>query len=209
MCIRDRSKPTRTHIVEIAGVRGSFSQTAQDAWRFTRYSSGDAVPITGPVRVMPIQHFDARSTQIFLMGGNDRGAAYGVGPHRDKEEFTLANYLRSIRAIPADPVRHVLIGGVKTRASTWPGDDQHIHVQAVNHALRTAHPDSFVDRNAWLSENGLRVLGLEPTDGDRIKMAAGVVPARVFADDTHVRKEVVAVEAAELWAPALQLRGWV
>lgn len=200
----------RTFTVTWAGIPGKLVYSRSGGWEFIRSTEGTQVAVPNAKRFVFPNEYDPAATHIFLMAGNDAlSTLERVAPEPTLVDHIVANYIRAVEAVPADPVRHVLIGGVKTRGNTKPGDSNHQLVQAVNDRLRAMFPGVFVDRNAWLASNGLRALGVEPTAEDQELMAAGIVPYRVMRDMTHVKPEVVAVEARELWAPALRTRGWI
>lgn len=189
-----------------AGIYGTLYQTST-GFSFTRSSSGTAVPVPDPAEFVPADRIDGTGTHIFLMAGNDWLTTNPHLPEPDKATHVIANYLRAIESVPG-PTRHVIIGGVKTRRDTEIGDANHEFVQHVNTELARLVPQHFVSRQDWLVNNALDALGLEPTTEDLDHIAAGIIPKRAFSDVTHIRREIMPHEAAELWGPTLQQRGW-
>ena len=152
--------------------------------------------------------FIGSGTHIFLFGGNDILSDAGHAPDSSLEDHIVANYQRAIEAVSTNPIRHVLIGGVKSKAADTINSPAHQLTVAVNNRLRSMYPGNFVDREAWLASRGMAAAGLTPDAEDQEKMDAGMAPAGVMYDHTHVKPEVVAAEASELWGNALKIRGW-
>lgn len=204
------TRDNRTFAVTYSGVGGTLTHTTGEAWTFTRSASGSAVAVSAPTAVVSAQSMSGPGTHIFMMAGNDWLADAGPAPDGDLVTHVVSNYLRAVEAVPASLTKHVLIAGVKTRRSTVAGDANSVFVKAVNDQLRLVFPQGFIDRQKWLATDALTVAGISPTSADVAAMADGLVPPSAFADgdDTHIRKEIVAVEAQYLWAPALKKRGW-
>ena len=198
---------TDIYQVMIAGVEGTLSQVSEDEWRFTRAVSGSGISLTGPALVYaePIR---AADTHVVMTGGND-WIWDDLGPDPDRVTHVVSAYQRFVDAIPDNGgERRVLVAGAKTRRDTQPGDDTDQEVREVNRQLQALYPASFVPRQDWLVNRSLAAVGITPTAEDQSAMAAGIVPPSAFADQTHIKTEVVAAEARELWAPALVSRGW-
>ena len=196
---------------KLGQINGTLRYEPNVGWQFHRSDTKDPGTITKPLEfVSSLSVPPGAGTHIFLMAGNDWVVPDATGPEHDLVTHVVANYVRAVESVEADPIRHVLIGGVKSRRSTQPGDASHKFVTAVNNRLKAMFPDIFVDREAWLATRALAAAGISPTADDLAKMEAGIAPPSVFADgdDTHVRKEIVEAEARELWAPALVRKGW-
>lgn len=206
---RFTTRPARTISASWAGIPGELIHQQDETWIFRRTTTGTAVPIT---MVTPVISNDAgivnSGTHIFLFAGNDILEDAGHAPETNLEDHIVANYARAIEAIRPDPTRHVLIGGVKSKAADEINSPAHQLTVAVNNRLRSMFPAHFIDREAWLATRGMAAAGLTPSADDEAKMAAGMAPAGVMYDHTHVKPEVVAAEASELWATALKVRGW-
>lgn len=192
-----------------AGIWGHLTGHDDGTWTFDRSGTGSATPVTQPTLISSGFSLNKTGTHIFMMAGNDWSPEHGPEPDAGtKEDHVIAAYLRAIEAIHLQGERHVLIAGVKSRQDTTIDSDNHKWVQEINNRLREAAPQHFVSRQDWLVENGLRVLGLSPTQEDEDLMEAGIIPYRVFGDVTHIKRDVMPHEASELWAPALTKRGW-
>ena len=192
------------------GIAGTLAIDG-DKFTFKRSAAGSSQTISSPKRVILNTEVPlGEGAHIFLMGGNDWLSDAGTAPEANKEIHLVESYRRAVEAVPGNPLKKVLIGGLKSRRSTTAGDANDKLVRAVNQRLRTLYPGIFVDRQAWLASRGLAAAGISPTSADNAAMAAGLVPPSAFAtgDDTHIRKEVVEAEAAELWANALVRKGW-
>ena len=188
---------------------GRFHDSGHHVVEFTRSEQGEEVPIAVPTRLEPVDVFDPYATHIIVSGGNDASKGYiTTAPEGDKAGHLIGSYIKLVEQAASAPVKHVLIGGVKTRAETMPGDGNHKLVTQVNNQLKQLFPHIFVDRQRWLCERGPEILGLELTPDEQIQRDAGIVPARVFTDSTHVGSEIRQAEAKELWAFALAQRGW-
>ena len=188
---------------------GRFHDSGHHVVEFTRSEQGEEVPIAVPTRLEPVDVFDPYATHIIVSGGNDASKGYiTTAPEGDKAGHLIGSYIKLVEQAAAAPVKHILIGGVKTRAETMPGDGNHKLVTQVNNQLKQLFPHIFVDRQRWLCERGPEILGLELTPDEQIQRDAGIVPARVFTDSTHVGSEIRQAEAKELWAFALAQRGW-
>lgn len=188
---------------------GRYHVSGYDTVEFTRSVAGDEVPIAAPTRIEPVDVFDPYATHIIVSGGNDASKGYiTVAPEGDKAGHLIGSYIKLVEQAAAAPVKHILIGGVKTRADTMPGNENHKLVTQVNNQLKQLFPHIFVDRQRWLCERGPEILGLELTPDEQAQRDAGIVPARVFTDSTHVGSEIRQAEAKELWAFALAQRGW-
>lgn len=191
-----------------AGIPGKLHREVDGKWRFERSTPGDKKPVTTLTPFISASATTGVNTMIFTMGGNDVLGETGFTPESDKAAHIVANYARAVENATVRGVKHILISGVKTRAATQPGDENHQLVQKVNAQLAHLFPQYFVSRHDWLVKNGLRAAGLTPTEEETQLMQAGVIPPRVMADHTHVKREVEAVEARELWATQLKARGW-
>ena len=203
------TRPARTMAASWAGIPGELIHQQDETWIFRRSASGTAVPITTVTPVIANDSgFIGSGTHIFLFGGNDILSDAGHAPDRSLEDHIVANYQRAIEAVSANPIRHVLIGGVKSKAADTVNSPAHQLTVAVNNRLRSMYPGNFVDREAWLASRGMAAAGLAPSAEDQEKMDAGMAPAGVMYDHTHVKPEVVAAEASELWGNALKIRGW-
>lgn len=188
---------------------GRFHESGYHTVEFTRSQPGEEVPIAVPTRLEPVDVFDPYATHIIVSGGNDWSKGYiTTAPEGDKVGHLIGSHIKLVEQSAAAPVKHILIAGVKTRAETMPGDNNHKFVTAVNNQLKQLFPHLFVDRQRWLCERGPEILGLELTPDEQIQRDAGIVPARVFSDSTHVGSEIRQAEAKELWAFALAQRGW-
>lgn len=204
------------HNVKWSGVKGTltyysgrFHESGIQKVEFVRETAGSSVPVESPQRIFPRVEPPTTGTHIVVSGGNDASKGYiQVAPTDDKASHIISMYSQIIESIPANPVRHVLIGGVKTRSTTMPGDENHKLVTTVNNQLKQLYPQHFVDRQRWLCERGPEILGLELTEKEKLQQAAGIIPARVFTDETHVGTEIRQAEARELWAWQLSARGW-
>lgn len=206
---RFTTRPARAMAASWAGIPGELIHQQDETWIFRRSASGSEVPITTVTPVIANDSgFIGSGTHIFLFGGNDILSDAGHAPDSSLEDHIVANYQRAIEAVSANPIRHVLIGGVKSKATDSIGSLEHQLTVAVNDRLRSMYPGNFVDREAWLASRGMAAAGLTPSADDEEKMAAGMAPAGVMYDHTHVKPEVVAAEAGELWATALKARGW-
>ena len=202
------SRTGRTFAAAWGGASGTLKSKGT-GWEFYQ-PSGAAATITSPTKVNAAQAFPhENSTHIFLMGENDFWTG-DLAPDGDIVDHVVANYQRAVESIPEDPVRHVLIGGVKCKAGTVKGDERYRQVKEINRRLAALFPANFVDREAWLSSRALDAAGITPTESDLEAMAANITPPSAFAsgDNLHIRKEVVSAEARELWLPALIHRGW-
>ena len=203
------TRPARTMAASWAGIPGELIHQQDETWIFRRSASGTAVPITTVTPVIANDSgFIGSGTHIFLFGGNDILSDAGHAPDSSLEDHIVANYQRAIEAVSANPIRHVLIGGVKSKAADTINSPAHQLTVAVNNRLRSMYPGNFVDREAWLASRGMAAAGLAPSAEDQEKMDAGMAPAGVMYDHTHVKPEVVAAEASELWGNALKIRGW-
>ena len=203
------TRPARTMAASWAGIPGELIHQQDETWIFRRSASGTAVPITTVTPVIANDSgFIGSGTHIFLFGGNDILSDAGHAPDSSLEDHIVANYQRAIEAVSASPIRHVLIGGVKSKAADTINSPAHQLTVAVNNRLRSMYPGNFVDREAWLASRGMAAAGLAPSAEDQEKMDAGMAPSGVMYDHTHVKPEVVAAEASELWGNALKIRGW-
>ena len=203
------TRPARTMAASWAGIPGELIHQQDETWIFRRSASGTAVPITTVTPVIANDSgFIGNGTHIFLFGGNDILSDAGHAPDSSLEDHIVANYQRAIEAVSANPIRHVIIGGVKSKAADTINSPAHQLTVAVNNRLRSMYPGNFVDREAWLASRGMAAAGLAPSAEDQEKMDAGMAPAGVMYDHTHVKPEVVAAEASELWGNALKIRGW-
>ena len=203
------TRPARTMAASWAGIPGELIHQQDETWIFRRSASGTAVPITTVTPVIANDSgFIGSGTHIFLFGGNDILSDAGHAPDNSLEDHIVANYQRAIEAVSTNPIRHVLIGGVKSKAADTINSPAHQLTVAVNNRLRSMYPGNFVDREAWLASRGMAAAGLTPDAEDQEKMDAGMAPAGVMYDHTHVKPEVVAAEASELWGNALKIRGW-
>ena len=206
---RFTTRPARAMAASWAGIPGELIHQQDETWIFRRSASGTAVPITTVTPVIANDSgFIGSGTHIFLFGGNDILSDAGHAPDRSLEDHIVANYQRAIEAVSASPIRHVLIGGVKSKAADTINSPAHKLTVAVNNRLRSMYPGNFVDREAWLASRGMAAAGLAPSTEDQEKMDAGMAPSGVMYDHTHVKPEVVAAEASELWGNALKIRGW-
>ena len=188
---------------------GRYHESGNNIVEFTRNEAGTAVPITAPTRLKPVDVFNPYATNIIVSGGNDWSKGYiTVEPEGDKVGHLIGSYIKLVEQAASAPVKHILIGGVKTRSDTMPGDATHKFVTEVNNQLKQLFPHLFVDRQRWLCERGPEVLGLTLTADEQIQRDAGIIPARVFTDKTHVGSEIRQAEAKELWAHQLAVRGW-
>lgn len=188
---------------------GRYHESGYHTVEFTRTNAGDAVAISTPTRLEPVDVFDPYATNIIVSGGNDWSKGYiTTAPEGDKAGHLIGSYIKLVEQAAAAPVKHILIGGVKTRADTMPGDNIHQFVTKVNNQLKQLFPHLFVDRQRWLCERGPEILGLTLTADEQTQQDAGIIPARVFTDETHVGSEIRQAEAKELWAHALAQRGW-
>ena len=186
-----------------------YHESGYHTIEFIRSEPGEEVPIATPTRLEPVDVFDPYATHIVVSGGNDASKGYiTTAPEGDKAGHLIGSYIKLVEQAAAAPVKHILIAGVKTRAETMPGDNNHNLVTQVNNQLKQLFPHIFVDRQRWLCERGPEILGLELTPDEQIQRDAGIVPARVFSDSTHVGSEIRQAEAKELWAFALAQRGW-
>ncbi|WP_313548330.1 pyocin knob domain-containing protein [Corynebacterium sp.] len=203
------TRPARTISASWAGIPGSLIHQQDETWIFRRTTAGTAVPIT---EFTPVISNDAgltnSGTHIFLFAGNDILEDAGHAPDSNLEDHIVANYARAIEATRPAPTRYVLIGGVKSKSADEINSPEHQLTVSINNRLRSMFPAHFVDREAWLATRGMAAAGLTPSADDTEKMTAGMAPAGVMYDHTHVKPEVVAAEARELWATALKVRGW-
>ena len=202
------SRTGRTFAATWGGASGTLKSKGT-GWEFYQ-PGGAAATITSSTKVNVTQAFPhENSAHIFLMGENDFWTG-DLAPDGDIVDHVVANYQRAVESIPEDPVRHVLIGGVKCKADTVKGDERYRQVKEINRRLAALFPANFVDREAWLSSRALDAAGITPTESDLEAMAANITPPSAFAsgDNLHIRKEVVSAEARELWLPALIHRGW-
>lgn len=188
---------------------GRFTDTGYQVVTFARHDPGEQVTITTPERLVPFEEFDPYATHIVVSGGNDWSKSFiPTSPETDKTSHLINSYSRWVEMSKEAPVKHILIGGVKTRSTTMPGDSAHVFVQDVNNHLRDEFPHLFVDRQRWLCERGPEVLNLTLSDDEKLQQEAGIIPAGVFFDETHFGPEVRAAEVQELWVPQLSTRGW-
>lgn len=207
-----RLNSIRGHIFAcfILGIKGTLRATDGDfGWEFVRRDNGPEIEATEYAPAVVPDPLTPMGTHLFLMGENDKRAELtGHFPETGPNEHTVANYVRAVDAVTANPVKHVLIAGVKNTREGHPGSENAARVQWVNSRLKLLYPHIFVDRTQWLSQKALDSIGVSPTSEDLDYIHAGLVPPSCFSDVLHIRKDIIVAEAKELWAPELKVRGW-
>lgn len=79
---------------------------------------------------------------------------------------------------------------------------------AVRDALEAAFPDNFVDQHRYIIQNGMDILGIEPTAADLASKAGDAIPRSLTSDGLHYSDDTREKVLAPFIVSELAARGW-
>lgn len=187
-----------------ADVDGVLRTTSAGGLEFYRSSAGSAVP--SGVTDFASTFTGNASTAVFWFGGND--FTFGVkGQSASIADHVIGNY-RKVVEWGTQTGRRVVICGTTTRDGTVAGSDEHKAIERINATLAYLYPDLYMPVQAYYSQRALADAGLSPTAEDTARMAAGLIPKRLYVDNAHFTPEAHKVIGEKFIAPWLAARGY-
>ena len=194
----------RSYTGTIKDINGRI-QYNDGTWTFTRTSAGDAVTVDEPIEFVTAQ-YEPTATNIVFFSANDITGNV-TKPETTIADHITANYMRFVDRTIANPEKHILVLGAVSKNDTQPQDDTHNIVQDVNTRLSNSVPHLFVSYQEYMSQHALHDLNIDPTSEDEQRMNAGLIPERLYSDNTHFTVEAQTVFARHL-ETRIQERGW-
>ena len=195
----------RSYTGTLAGISGSLKYEA-GTWTFTRSSTGTETPVTTPTRFITPTQYEPTATNIVFFSANDITGTT-TKPETSVADHITANYLRFIDATTSNPEKHILILGAVSKDDTQPGDPTDTIVKDVNTRLQAYAPQHYVSFQDYMSQHALTDLDITPTADDQQRMNAGLIPTRLYSDNTHFTVEAQTAFARHL-ETRIQERGW-
>lgn len=155
----------------IAGVEGTLSYEAADnKYYFTRREPGTAVLAPEGSQVETFASGDKRESDIIVIF-----AGSNLPPNKDTVGELIQIERQMLEYLGAE--RYIIIG--LTSKTLIPD------VEAINQALAAEFGEHFLDIRAYFLEHGLADAGLQPTEQDRMDLAAGEIPSGIRVDEIH------------------------
>lgn len=160
------------------------------------------VPNTPPTSFIPIQQL----TRVFPQ--NQNAGRYGftiiwVGKN-DFTNYTASgfdSYLTDTVSCMCDYVRRfsnkfVVLGETASNSDSYKiGGNARTMMDKYNTIMKNRYPNNFIDIHKELSERGLSMAGITPTEEDTQALADGLLPPSLMSDDVHQNpkcREVIA-----------------
>lgn len=200
----------------LAGVRGQFEvvtpngDTGQPEGTFTpdvALSETVSVPAGTPfVSEDVADHPEwAESIHIIWVGGNDR-AFSGANALPGSEAAARSMIARMQTAV--DHPRF-LVAGPTVYSSEEEGGTMHTRAVQIRDRFFQEWPDNAIDIWGHVRDNGLQILGIEPTQEDLDALAAKSMPPSLTVDNIHYSAETREKVVAPFIKRHLALRGWI
>lgn len=198
------------------GVRGIFDITEPNS--STGKPAGTFTPTTAPsttVEVSAGSLFEvpdvlenpewAECTHIIWMGGNDR-AFHGT----DAAPGTVASakaQVDRLKTVVTNP--RFLVAGPTVYASEVEGISGHNRAIETRDALMAEFPNNFVNIWEHVRDNGLDIIGLEPTEDDLAALAGKSMPPSLTSDNIHYSTQTRELVVAPFLLNELESRSWL
>lgn len=200
----------------LAGVRGVFvitspgSNTGEPAGTFKPDSTLSA-PITIPADTKFIPEDVADHPEyggylhIIWAGGNDR--AYNGSNAAPGTVKAAQAQVERLRQFVDEPL--FLVAGPTVYSSEVEGSTGHTRAIEARDQLAAAFPDNAIDIWGHVRDNGLRILGIEPTEADLTALAGKSMPPSLTSDNIHFSTATREGVIAPFILDALDIRGWL
>lgn len=218
-----RSSSSATPVV-LAGVRGVATVINADlpegmpsANRATGVFTIEFVPDSAPSEEVSVpsgtpfvsqdvaDHPDwGDSLHIIWVGGND--SAFAGATRVTGVVSAVTAMVDRLRTIVDEP--KFLVASRTVYASEVEGTSGYATAVAQRDALKAAFPDNAIDIWGHVRDNGLSILGIEPTEEDRTSLAGGAIPRSLTADGIHYTTETREQVLAPFIVSELAARGW-
>jgi len=142
--------------------------------------------------------------QVIWVGGNDSAFA---GSTRVTGVVSAAQAMVDYMKTAVDTPLF-LVASRTTYASEVEGTTAHATAVAQRDALAEAFPDQAIDIWGHVRDNGLSILGIEPTEADLAAIAGKSMPPSLTADNIHYNTQTREQVLAPFIASELAARGW-
>lgn len=200
----------------LAGVRGVFvvvspgSNTGEPSGTF----KPDA-PLSSPVQVpvgtefIPEDVADHPEYGEYLhtiwAGGNDR--AFNGSNAAPGTVLAAKAQVERLRQFVDEPL--FLVAGPTVYSGEVEGTSGHTRAIEARDQLQAEFPDNFINIWEHVRDNGLQILGIEPTEADRTALAGKSMPPSLTSDNIHFSTATREGVIAPFILEALDSRGWL
>lgn len=179
----------------LAGVSGTLNKYANDTWRFTRTSSGEALTVKNELRW--VSNVTKPSwINIFRIGRNNTNA-----PIIKRDVLAMSKGLRG------DNNRYLIIP-LYNATNEPSGTTQYANVMAINADHEIIHGPHYYDLRGWLIRNGLKEANITPTASDLAAIAQDCIPSSLMHDNVHLNAVGRRIEAERIFE-ILKTKGWL
>ncbi|MGO1991970.1 MAG: hypothetical protein ACTH2Y_09105 [Corynebacterium sp.] len=201
---------------ELGGVRGTFKIAASGSSKGA--PTGTFTADNAPAETVAVQagsEFVAEDVidhpeygeylHIIWAGGNDRayngaGAPVGTVLAAQAQVDRLKTFV--------DEPRYLVLGPT-VYSGEYEGSNGHLRATQARDQLAAAFPNHFV--NAWehIRDNGLTIMGIEPTEDDQAALDGKSMPPSLTSDNIHFSTDTREQVIAPLLLSELDARGWL
>jgi lysophospholipase L1-like esterase len=173
------SEPAISRAGTLAGVPGIMSKAAvpeqgTPVYVFTRTTAGDPVGVPPGTEFILDSSVPAREQIVTLWSGRNNSGT-DVEGDTDKMVAHLTPY-----------VKRFLIISTTTSTIEVEGTSGYTRIKAINDYLRAKYGDLFLDVRQHLTDNGLALAGITPTQADLDAMAGDTIPPSLMNPNDSV-----------------------
>lgn len=205
------SKAGSAQLVNIKGITGQLSRSADDIHTFTRLEAGEEVSVG--VGSYAYSVTGSLYSKRLLIIGTGRNSQMMMRPHE------IVSTVRAMINHQKTQIKRCIVWSVPY----FPGDDINTkaRIDAINNALAQAFPEYWVDLNAWLCSSSpvtfgyttindpFTVLGVSASSQDLVDIQNKLTPIsfRTSETDGHFN-QLCGTAIAYRFQKELEIKGW-